>query len=129
MRKRKPEHAAAIKAQIVALLEAGPKTSEEITAVIGLNGSSLGVYYSALLRSGAISRYEIAKQRFVYYHGKTAPAGSYRDKRKAQRKPQPVQRQHRVPVKRVVVRPFSIAGEDGKSFSVTLPAAPWEAAA
>lgn len=124
---RTPEQVNAIRSKIVLLIEQGPKTSAEIAASLGIGGSSLGNDFKELLRSEAISRVELSKGRYRYYIGQTAPAAS--DKAEIAKKAEPKRMQYAVPVRKVIVRPFSIAGENGTSAEITLPAAPWEAAA
>lgn len=126
-RKRKPEEAAAIKAQIVQLVRQSPKTGEEISAAIGISGSSIGVYFSKLFREEKLSRHEYAKGRFRYYPSGEAPAGSYRDNVKPALPPQAPKMAYRVPVKKVNVARSYFA--DAIPIPVTLPAAPWECVA
>lgn len=111
----------AIRATILAQLRSGPKTSEQIREGTDLSGNMFSNVMAVLLRTGEISRVQITSKRFRYYIGQTspepyAPAGQKAPKRTA----------YRIPVKTVVVSPFSIAGDDGKSYRITMPAAPWE---
>ena len=130
-RRRPVAYKNSVKAAITAAVATGPKTSREIAAAIGSPGSGLGVYFAELVREGVISRYEYSRAAFRYYPGNSAPAGSFRDGRPAVAKPapKPAPRQHKMPVKVVTVRPFSLAGEAGISAQITLPAAPWECVA
>lgn len=111
----------AIRATILAQLQSGPKTSEQIREGTDMQGNMFSNVMAVLLRSGEISRVQIKAKRFRYYIGQTSPepytpSGQSVPKRTV----------YSIPVKTVIVSPFSIAGEDGKSFKVTLPAAPWE---
>lgn len=123
-RKHPKSYSAAIKARIVAMINDGPKESRQITEAIGANGSQLGVYFSQLLLSGAISRFEYRKGMFRYYPGQTAPKGSYRDHRKESKpKPATVADRMAFPVKQTRIWV-------GDRFNaITIPAAPWETAA
>lgn len=124
---RTPEQVDAIKAQIIALVAESPKTAAEISKAVGINGNSLGHYFTVLLRAGEVSRHQYRKGYYRYHIRDTAPTTSYRVQIAPPPKPEAMQ--YAVPVKKVVVRPFSLAGENGTSAEVTLPAAPWEVAA
>lgn len=112
---------------IIAVLTEGPKSTPQLVTATGVKGAVLGNIIKTLLKRGDISRQRIRDERYRYFIGQTAPG--WEGYEPEQPKPEKRPMKYRVPVKRVVVRPFSIAGEDGKAFTVTLPEAPWEAAA
>lgn len=112
---------------IIAALTEGPKSTPQIIAATGVKGAVLGNIIKTLLKRAEISRERISDGRYMYYIGQTAPGwvGYEPEQPKPEKRPM----QYRIPVKRVTVRPFSIAGDAGISAEVTLPAAPWECVA
>lgn len=128
MRTRTKAETAQYKARIVELVTARPMASAEIADAIGVGGCSLGNYFTLLLREGKISRHQWRKGQYRYYPGQTAPDVPYKVQKPEPPAPKP-RMQYAIPVKRVIVRPFSIAGENGTAAPVTLPAAPWEVCA
>lgn len=107
-------------AAVLARIAQSPCRMADLIDAIGDNHNLIQASLIRLLKQSAISKEQFQGNANRYYIGGTAP------------KPQEKARHpltFTMPVKRVVVRPFSIAGEDGKTFSVTLPAAPWEVAA
>lgn len=128
MRKMTKAESDAVKARVLAMLSVEPLTGQEIAQRMDVNGRSLGNMFTSLLREKRISRFQWRKGQFRYFIGQTAPAGKYEPVTRAP-KPEPKRMEYRIPVKRVIVRPFSIAGENGTVAPVTLPAAPWECAA
>lgn len=111
----------AIRATIIAKLQSGPKTSEEIREGTDMEGNMFSNVMAVLLRTGEISRVQLTAKRYRYYIGQTSPEPYTPAGQKA-----PKRTVYSIPVKTVVVSPFSIAGEDGKSYNITMPAAPWE---
>ena len=111
----------AIKAQIVAAVEAQPMTSREIADAVGIQGCSLGNYFKDLLRAGTISRHEYRKGMYRYYPGQTAPDKPYTP---ATQKAPPPKRSYPCPVRFVDVS-REYFGE-AKPIRITMPAAPWE---
>ncbi len=111
----------AIKARIVAAVEAKPMTSREIADEVGINGCSLGNYFKDLLRAGTISRHEYRKGMYRYYPGQTAPDKPYTPA--TQKAPVP-KRSYPFPVRFIDVS-REYFGE-AKPIRITMPAAPWE---
>lgn len=111
----------AIRATILAQLQSGPRTTEEIRDGTDLGGNMFSNVMQVMLRAGEISRVQLTAKRYRYYIGQTSPE-PYTPAGKAV----PKRTVYSIPVKTVVVSPFSIAGDDGKSFKITMPAAPWE---
>lgn len=62
-----------IRAEILAALQSGPKTTHELVSHILREGIELSSRIKMLLRDGEISRVEITKGRYRYYIGATAP--------------------------------------------------------
>jgi hypothetical protein len=107
-----------ITARILGALAKGPKTSPELAQATGIETKNLKNSIRPLLRDGLISREEISKGRWRYYHGNTAPKGKEYN---PQPKPKP---QYSIPVKTIDVS-RSYFG-DAVPIKITLPAAPWE---
>lgn len=112
---------------IIAALTEEPKSTPQLVTATGVKGAVLGNIIKTLLKRGDISRQRISDERYRYFIGQTAPG--WEGYEPEQPKPEKRPMQYRIPVKRVTVRPFSIAGDAGMSAEVTLPAAPWECAA
>lgn len=107
----KADHA---RSYIIEALSQGPHTAKQLATGAGISIKYMRGIIHAALDAGTISA-ERTGPWFTYYIGDTAPKRVVVSRRG-----------HRIPTKTVIVSPFSIAGEDGKSFKVTLPAAPWE---
>ena len=105
-------------ARILNALAKGPKTSPELAQATGIETKNLKNSIRPLLRDGQISREEISKGRWRYYHGNTAPQAKAPN---TQPRPKP---QYSIPVKTIDVS-RSYFG-DAVPIKITLPAAPWE---
>jgi hypothetical protein len=108
-------------ARILGALAEGPKTTPELVQAVQVEGKYLGNTIRHLLRTGQISREEISKGRWRYYHGNTAPNWQGYDPAPPPPKPKP---EHRIPVKTIDVA-RSYFG-DATPIRITLPKAPWE---
>lgn len=107
-------------AAVLSRIAQSPCRMADLIDATGQNHNLIQASLIRLFKQGAISKQKVKDNANCYYIGGTAP--------KPEEKPRHPPT-FTMPVKRVVVRPFSIAGDDGKAFSVTLPAAPWEVAA
>lgn len=107
-------------AAVLGRISQGPCIMADLIASSGVRKNLINASLQRLFKRNAISKARHNRNTNRYYIGETAPK-----EKDAVLEARPV-RVHAIPVKRVVVRPFSIAGEDGKAFTVTLPAAPWE---
>lgn len=112
---------AAIGERIVAQLESGPMMSADLQAMFGLEENRLANILTRLLKAGKISRAAVTGRKYRYYHGLTS-GEAYKPETRS--KPPKVSK-HAIPTHQVVVRPFTIAGEDGKAFMVTMPKPPF----
>jgi hypothetical protein len=113
-----------LETKILAALQKGPKTPQEIRDDIGEHDKSLTSMMTYLLRTEKISREQLSKGRWRYYIGTTAPnwTGYVPDKPKSKAPPKAS-----IPVKRINVA-RSYFGE-APPIIITLPLAPWEVAA
>ena len=104
--------------KILNALSQGPKTSPELALAVQVEGKYLSNTIRHLLRTSKISREEISKGRWRYYHGQTAPNWQGYDTKP---KPKP---QHRIPVKTIDVAKSYFG--DATPIRITLPCPPWE---
>lgn len=113
----------AVKADILAALKSGPKTTPELVTATMREGLELSSRIKMLLKDGEISRVEITKGRFRYYIGTTAPnwRGYVPAVRNLTAARLTSQMEYRVPVRRM-----AFDADSGRTNRVTLPAAPWE---
>ena len=107
----KADHA---RSYIIEALSQGPHTAKQHATGAGISIEYMRGIIHAALDAGTISA-ERTGPWFTYYIGDTAPKRIVVSKRGLS-----------IPTKTVIVRPLSIAGEDGKAFMVTLPKEPWE---
>lgn len=115
-----------IRAAIVGALQSGPKTTHELVSATRIEGTDLSSRIKMLLKDGEISRVETTKGRYRYYIGDTAPG--WTGYVPAVRNPD-VPRLTGATKHAVAVSRVTYPLEGGRVNRVTLPAAPWEAAA
>lgn len=103
---------------VLALLTEKPMTSRELSAATNVTFDYMRTILWRERMKRTISCAKGKSGHLVFYIGDTAP-------KPLAVEPKPKTR-HSIPVKTVVLAPLTASGEDGKSYCITLPAAPWE---
>lgn len=113
----------AIRAEVLTALQSGPQDTYQLAALAKVPTKYMQVLLHREKEAGRVSsvRAKSPNAPSVYYIGDTAPKPEPKPEVKRKAKVA-----HRIPVQTVIVRPFSIAGDDGTAFKITMPAAPWE---